>query len=116
MLHTTSGTSKLVPTSSRSDTYDSEMARQIAKSIVVSSQTFLNSGPGSFKEVSPLVLHSPYKAATVYIRLNRENPSEENLQSLETLRASLKVKNRIWRVAGKPSLLYFNSFYTKNLF
>jgi hypothetical protein len=113
MLHTTSGTPTSVPSSSKNDIYDLDMARQIAKTIVVSSQTFLDSGPRAFKEVSPLVLHTPYKAATVYIQVNRESPSEESLQALETLRASLRVKNRIWNVAGKPSHT-LNSFKPKN--
>jgi hypothetical protein len=78
------------------------MAWQIARSIVASSQTFLGSGPRAFKQVSPLALHSVYKAATVYIRKNQRSLNKESLEGLETLKAALRVKNQIWRVAGIP--------------
>jgi hydrogenase maturation factor len=112
MLHATSGTSS---SSSESDGYNSVTAWQIAKAVVASSQTFLDSGQGALKEVSPLALHSSYKAATVFIQLNRENPSEDTLHALETLKSALQMKNRKWRVAGKiSSTLLFLLLETEN--
>lgn len=92
----------------KSEAHDLVITRRVAKNIVASSRLFLDSGPGALKEVSPIVLHSPYEAASVYITLNRESPSEESLQALETLKAALEVKNRKWRVAGmmSPILLF----------
>ena len=108
VLHTTSATLKSLLSCHKNEAQDLAITRAVAKNIVARSQLFLDSGPGALKEVSPIVLHSPYKAASVYITLNRENPSEESLQALETLKAALEVKNRKWRVAGtvSPVLLF----------
>jgi hypothetical protein len=104
--------------SNKSNRYNLNRARDIAKSIVVKSPAFLESGPRAFKEGFPLVLNFPYKAAIFYIQLNRNTSSKESVHALETLRASLKVKNRIWRVVGKvfPHFLYSLFFDAKNHF
>jgi hypothetical protein len=53
----------------------------------------------SFEEISPMVLHSSYGAATVYIRLIREEPSQALLQDLDILKRGLQKKNQQWRAA-----------------
>jgi hypothetical protein len=83
------------------------MTKKIAKTIVETSQAFLDAGPPALKEVSPMVLFSPYKAATIYIQLNRESPSEESEQALKTLSKALKIKSRKWRAAGTLSPTLF---------
>lgn len=107
ILHTRYGASKATL---RSEEYHWAMARTIAKTIVATSQTSLDSGSLCLKEVSPIVLYSTYKAATVYIRVNRDDPSQESAQALETLKSALRMKNRRWKAAGillsTPILLY----------
>jgi hypothetical protein len=104
ILHATSATSKSMLSYNKSAAHDLAITRRVAQNIVASSQIFLDSVPEALKQVSPIVLHSPYKAASVYITLNRESPSVESLQALETLKAALAVKNRKWKVAGMLSL------------
>ena len=110
MLHTTSDTVASVTRSC--DTKDgSEITRKTAKDILTSSQLFLDSGPEAFKEVSPLVLQCPYRAATVYIRMIHENPTQESLDALRTLKRSLKVKTGIWKVAGEQPYRYLSNCF-----
>jgi hypothetical protein len=95
------------PTNSRSQEYHWAMAKEVMKRIVTTSQGFLAAGMIALEEVSPMVLHSTYKAASIYIRVNREIPSKESVQGLEILKNGLRLKNQRWKAAGMSSLLRY---------
>jgi hypothetical protein len=80
------------------------MAKEVMVRIVTTSQGFLTAGVIALGEVSPMVLHSTYQAASLYIRINREIPSEQSVQALDILKNALRLKNRRWAAAGKPPI------------
>jgi hypothetical protein len=52
-------------------------------------------------EISPLVLHSMYKAGVFLVGLNRDAPSEETAKGLRDIKETLEMKDGKWKISGK---------------
>jgi hypothetical protein len=104
MLHTRYLTPNFMKGSDEDQVYHWLMAKEVMERIVTNSQGFLNDTV-TLDEVSPMALHSTYKVASLYIRINREIPSEESVRALEILKNALRLKNRKWEAAGASPVL-----------
>ena len=84
----------------RSDECRWTMLKEVIGNTVKTSHGFLETGSIDLEEVSPIMLHSTYKATSIYIRLNRENLSNESNPGFRNLKSALRLKNRKWKAAG----------------
>jgi hypothetical protein len=73
----------------------------LCQDIVDESQGIIDAFKNSIPEVSPMVLHSTYKAAVCVIRMSRENTLHETEEWLQAFREVLVTKNKRWKAAGK---------------
>ncbi|KAF2415955.1 hypothetical protein EJ08DRAFT_622773 [Tothia fuscella] len=64
-------------------------------------QTFLQNVPAALSEVSPMVLHSTYQAASTLIHVNRKEPDEASLAASQVLKLALKIKDMRWKAEGE---------------
>jgi hypothetical protein len=79
------------------------MAKEVMERIVTTSQAILSASSIILEEVSPMALHSTYRVAGLYIRINHMARSEESVLALEILKDALRLKNRKWGLAGEFS-------------
>jgi hypothetical protein len=76
------------------------LLKVLAYNISETAQTFLQNVPASLSEVSPMVLHSTYQAASTLIHVNRKEPNEASLAALQVLKLALKTKDMRWKAGG----------------
>jgi hypothetical protein len=58
-------------------------------------------------EISPLVLHSVYRAGVFLVGLNRDAPSVESEKGLRDIKETLEMKDGKWKISGKIICLCF---------
>lgn len=52
-------------------------------------------------EVSPFAVHSNYKAAEFLVQMNREFPDEQMVKWVGTMKDTLTLKDKRWKLSGK---------------
>lgn len=72
----------------------------LSHNISETAQEFLQNIAASLSEVSPMVLHSTYQAASMLIHVNRKEPDEASFEALQVLKQALKMKNMKWKAGG----------------
>jgi hypothetical protein len=58
-------------------------------------------------EISPLVLHSVYRAGAFLVGLNKDAPSAEGEKGLRDIKETLEMKDGKWKISGKIKCLWF---------
>jgi len=74
--------------------------KEISYSIAATSQGFMENIAAALEEVSPMVLHSTYQAATMFVRVNRDSPHESSIEALQILKLALRTKDKRWKAGG----------------
>lgn len=74
--------------------------KDVSEKIARTSKSFLTMSHQGLEQVSPVVLHSTYKSAIMFIRMARESESDELINGLEVLKLALRSKNKRWQAAG----------------
>lgn len=115
MLHTRYLTFEPTNLNNEDQSYHWAMAKEAMERIVTTSQGILSAGSIILEEVSPMALHSTYRVAGLYIRMNQMARSEESVLALEILKDALRLKNRKWGLAGEFSRAVIKSWMLKIL-
>jgi hypothetical protein len=74
--------------------------KDISKKIATTSNSFIYMSLEALSQVSPVVLHSTYKSASMLIRLIGEGECDASIKSLEVLKSALETKNKRWQAAS----------------
>jgi hypothetical protein len=80
--------------------YSWSALKVLAYNISETARAFLQNVPASLSEVSPMVLHSTYQAASTLIHVNRKEPNEASHAALQVLKLALKMKDMRWKAGG----------------
>jgi hypothetical protein len=115
MLHTRYLGSGSIKSSSEDQVYHWAMAKEVMERIVMNLQTFLNNCTIALEDVSPMALHSTYKVASLYVRINREIPNQESVLALGVLKDALRLKSKKWAAAGNSLTVMSRTKLTRML-
>lgn len=77
--------------------------KELSRSLAIGCRETIDSHSFCLAEISPFVLHSVYETGVVSLLLAKESSYLEDVEAMRTVKETLKMKNRKWRVAGRCS-------------